>query len=171
MVSTKSKDPLPRLRRAGPSLCAATLALAIACGGDASTANRDATYTAVLLGSNERPGSTRSTATGAATMSVAGGTATFTVTATGFATALTAGHLHIGGAGDIGPVVVPFPMKAQSGEVASGTIDLTVPITFNTLTISADSLRALFTAGTAYVNLHTAAWPDGEIRGQLLRER
>lgn len=142
-----------------------------ACSGDGTTASRDATYTAVLLGSNERPTSTRSTATGSATMSVTGGTATFTVTAAGFGTSLTAGHIHIGGPGDIGPVVVPFAIRAQGGEVASGVIDLTVPITFNTLTISPDSLRALFTAGNAYVNLHTAAWPDGEIRGQLLRER
>lgn len=164
-------DLLSLPRRAGPSLCAAVLVLSIACGGARSTANRDATYHAVLLGSNARPASTRSNATGTATVSVTGGTATFTVTAAGLGTSLTAGHLHIGGPGDIGPVVVPFAIKAQGGEVASGTIDLTVPVTFNTLTISADSLRALFTAGNAYVNLHTAAWPDGEIRGQLLRER
>lgn len=143
----------------------------MACGSDESTANRDATYTAVLLGSNARPASTRSTATGTATMSVMGVTATFTVIAAGFATPLTAGHVHIGGSGDIGPVVVPFVIKAQGGEVASGRIDLAMPITFNTLTISADSLRALLRAGNTYVNLHTAGWPDGEIRGQLLRER
>lgn len=171
VVTSVVKDLLPVGRGAGPSLwCAVLLGLG-ACRGDAVTSSRNATYTAALLGSSTRPVATRSTATASATIAVTGATATYRIFATGFATPLTAGHIHIGGLAVTGPVVVPFSIVAQSGDVASGTIDLSVPITFNTLTISADSLRALFETGMAYVNLHTGAWPDGEIRGQIRKER
>ena len=139
------------------------------CGAGDSTANAGARYEAALTGAQERPVQTRSTATGSAVVTVSGQTATYVVTANGFTTPLTAGHIHIGAEAVIGQVVVPFVIAAQSGTVATGTIDLGAPITYNTLTISGDSLRTLFETGRAYVNLHTAAWPDGEIRGQLIR--
>jgi hypothetical protein len=80
------------------------------------------------------------------------------------------GHVHIGPAGVIGSVIVPFTILAQSGIVASGSIDLSRPITQGNITISGDSLRVLFDNGNAYVNLHTAAFPGGEIRGQIVRQ-
>ncbi len=141
----------------------------LACGADGSTSTQDARYAATLSGASERPVQTRSPATGSALVTVSGRVATFVVTASGFTTPLTAGHIHIGAGNVIGPVVVPFAISAQSGTVATGTIDLGAPVTFNTLTISGDSLRTLFETGRAYVNLHTAAWPDGEIRGQIVR--
>ena len=142
----------------------------VACGAGNSTATRDARYVATLTGASERPLPTRSTATGSALVTVSGRSATFVITANGFAAPLVAGHIHIGAADVIGQVVVPFAITGQSGIVATGSIDLGVPITFNTLTISGDSLRTLFATGRAYVNLHTAAWPDGEIRGQLVAQ-
>ena len=80
------------------------------------------------------------------------------------------GHVHIGAAGVLGSVIVPFTILAQSGTVATGSIDLSRPITQGNITITGDSLRTLFENGTAYVNLHTAAFPGGEIRGQIVRQ-
>jgi hypothetical protein len=80
------------------------------------------------------------------------------------------GHVLIGAAGTTGVVIVPFNIAAQSGTVASGTIDLAAPITSGNVTISGDSLRTLFETGKAYVNLHTAAFPGGEIRGQIVKQ-
>lgn len=94
----------------------------------------------------------------------------YTVSASGLATTLTVGHVHLGGSGVVGVVIVPFAIAAQSGVVASGTIDLSTPVTFGNVTIPGDSLRTLFEKGQAYVNLHTAAYPGGEIRGQVVRQ-
>lgn len=171
LFASIGKDLYSLAWSAGPFLCALAALVVSACDGDLSTASRDAQYVAALLGANERPASTRSPATGSATISVTGNTAEYVVTASGFTTPLVAGHIHIGGFDVVGQVVVPFSIVAQSGVVASGRIDLSVPVTYNTLTISPDSLRRLFDTGQAYVNMHTAAWPDGEIRGQIIKER
>ena len=110
------------------------------------------------------------TATGTATFARVGTAVTYHVTASGFTTPLTVGHIHIGPTGVIGPVIVPFTIVAQAGVVAEGTIDLSRPVTQGNITISGASLRALLDNGGAYVNLHTAAWPGGEVRGQIVRE-
>ena len=140
-----------------------------ACGGNVTSA-QTVTYVATLRGENERPRATASAATGSAVFALSGGTATYTVTAVGFAGALTVGHVHIGAGNATGPVIVPFTIIAQSGTVAAGSIALRLPIAQGNITISGDSLRALFDAGLAYVNLYSAAYPDGEIRGQILRQ-
>ena len=99
-----------------------------------------------------------------------GTTVTYTIVATGFSTPLTVGHVHLGGQGETGPVIVPFTIAAQSGPVAAGTINIAAPVTFGNITIAGDSLRRLFENGKAYVNLHTAGFPGGEIRGQVGRQ-
>lgn len=143
----------------------------LACGGGYdSTAAHSSTYVATLTGAKERPAPTSSTAAGTATFTLIGRRLAYLVTSTPFATALTLGHVHIGSSGVAGPVIVPFTIATQSGTVASGTIDLSQPLTSNTITISGDSLLALFDRGNAYVNLHTAAFPGGEIRGQIVRQ-
>jgi len=53
-------------------------------------------------------------------------------------------------------------MSAFSGNTAAGVWSTTDPQPFN------DSLRAALVAGRIYVNVHTAANPGGEIRGQVL---
>jgi hypothetical protein len=134
---------------------------------DATGAARD-TYVAQLTGAREIPAAVTS-ATGSATFERNGALVTYQVSATGFATPLTVGHIHLGPAGIVGPVLVPLTIVAQSGGVASGTLDLSRPLTQGNITISGDSLRALLDNGTAYVNLHTAEYPGGEIRGQITR--
>ena len=150
----------------------AALALGIpaiaACRPDSTSTATSATYGATLTGTREVP-SVVTTSRGDATLTLTGKTVVYAVTASGFSSPLTVGHVHIGGSGIVGPVIVPFTVGAQAGTVATGSIDLSVPVTFNNITITGDSLRMLFETGQAYVNLHTAAFPGGEIRGQIVR--
>ena len=148
------------------SVCSAAIT---ACSLDGTSPGQSATYVAALTGVREVP-SVVTTASGRATFKLTGNTVAYAVAASGFTTALTVGHVHFGGSGVVGPVIVPFTIAAQTGAVATGSIDLSEPITFNNITISGDSLRTLFETGQAYVNLHTAAFPGGEIRGQIVRQ-
>ena len=89
----------------------------------------------------------------------AAGHGTFTGTLVG--TKLTgpagAAHIHLGGMGKAGNVIVPLctPCGKATGS-KSGTS-----------TISASLLKTIQKHGT-YVNVHTAKNPNGEIRGQLV---
>lgn len=84
-------------------------------------------------------------------------------------------HIHIGAAGVSGPVAVwlypPAPPARPitgvfDGLLAEGTItaaNLTGPLAGQPLS----ALLTAIEAGNAYVNVHTARFPGGEIRGQL----
>jgi hypothetical protein len=146
----------------------ALLALVAACGG--TTEPTTMNFTAVLAGSYEvPPRDTR--AQGVASLTISGDRLLYHITASGFAAPLILGSIHVGSpATAAGPIIVPFTIIAQSGTVASGEVDLTNPVSYNTLTISGDSLRSLLNAGLTYVNLFTPAYPGGEIRGQVARQ-
>jgi hypothetical protein len=145
-------------------------ALPLGCGDDATAPARDATYVAALNGANERPPRS-SGASGSATFRVSGDRADYVVVATGLTGAPTVAHLLIGTReATAGQVIVRLELTAATGTVAGGAIDLGRPITFNNTTISGDSLRTLFDVGGTYVNVYTAAYPGGEIRGQVVRE-
>ncbi|MEP6730421.1 MAG: CHRD domain-containing protein [bacterium] len=144
-------------------------AILSACGSDSAVAAGNATYVAVLTGARELP-AVQTGATGTATFTRNGTSVEYSVSASGFTTPLTVGHVLIGGPGVVGPVIAAFNIAAQSGIVATGTIDLSRSVTQGNITISGDSLRALFDNGNAYVNLHSAAWPGGEIRGQIVKQ-
>lgn len=83
----------------------------------------------------------------------------------------TAAHIHNGKKGAIGPPVAnlftgPKKQGKFSGVLAEGTLtekDLTGDLKGKTL----DALVDLIKSDSAYVNVHTEAFPDGEIRGQL----
>ena len=66
----------------------------------------------------------------------------------------TAAHIHEAAVGKNGPVVIPLEKKGDT---------YTVPANAK-LT---DAQFATFKAGNLYVNVHTAAHPDGELRAQL----
>lgn len=84
---------------------------------------------------------------------------------------VTAAHIHLGAMGEAGEVVYPLyegPEKTGSfsGTLAEGTFDaskLTGPMQGKTVT---DLATAVF-GGMTYVNVHTKANPQGEIRGQI----
>ena len=96
---------------------------------------------------------TKSHGTGTFTGDITGKKLKFTLKFSHLTGAATAAHIHMGAKGVSGPVVVPLcgPCKTT----VSGTV-----------TVNATVLSAI-KKGKAYVNVHTAKYPGGEIRGQL----
>ena len=111
------------------------------------------TMTVPMSSANEVPPNA-SVATGTAKVDLDGNVLKWTVTYSGTTGPVTAGHFH-GPAmpGANAGVVVPFP-----GPISS-------PIT-GTATLTAAQVADL-KAGLWYINLHTAANPGGELRGQV----
>jgi CHRD domain-containing protein len=145
-------------------------ALIDACSSD-PTAPTTTTYVAQLSGDNEVPAISGG-ASGTGTFTLSGNSLSYTVTVNGLSGNAAASHIHMGAAGSNGGILVPFTAAAvQSGQVASGTIDLTQPVSNGTNSISGDSLLSLLSQGLLYTNVHTAAHPGGEIRGQILRSQ
>ena len=140
-------------------------ATAVACGSDDPVVPKTPTWSATLNGNNEVPvRATTATATGTVTKS--GSTYTYTINYTGLTAAPNNAHIHAPApAGTNASVMVPFSIAGATG--TSGTITGTFTAANTNPVISADSLEVLMTNGQAYLNVHTATFPGGEIRGQL----
>lgn len=110
-------------------------------------------YTATLSGANEVPPS-GSAATGNTfvTVNAATGVVTWNTVSSIAQASATGHHIHRGAAGTNGPVVVNFN-SIYTGTTNPGTT-LATEIVGNPTNF--------------YVNLHTAAFPGGEIRAQLV---
>ena len=133
------------------SLAIASIAVLFAGTASAATIKFSATLTAA----SEVPPST-STGSGAATVSLDTATheITYDVTFSGFASAVTAAHIHgPAEAGKNAGVVVPLGNNPTSP--IHGTAKLT------------PEQEQQLTAGLYYVNVHTTNNPGGAIRGQL----
>jgi hypothetical protein len=85
----------------------------------------------------------------------AGGSLSWRLTFQGLSGKATAAHVHLAKRGKAGAVAVSLCGPCRSG--ARGTAKL-----------NAKTVTALL-AGAAYVNVHTAKNPAGEIRGQVAR--
>ena len=85
----------------------------------------------------------------------AGGTLAWRLTFHGLTGKAIAAHVHIGKAGKAGPVAVALCGPCRSGQRG-------------TARVGARAVTSLL-GGLAYVNVHTAKNPAGEIRGQVRR--
>lgn len=141
------------------------LVLGIAsCGGDGySNPNPNPnpttlTYTASLDAASEVPPTT-SGATGTATLTFNNTTKAFTINVTHNVVNPTMAHIHRGLAGEAPANNIVFGLTSTSATTytLSGTLNATQ---------EAD-LKAV--PSIYYVNIHTAANPTGEIRGQLIK--
>ncbi len=151
----------------------ASVAVFAACGSSGSTAvvTTPVTFISQMNAANEKPNANASTATGTATYTLTGNTLSYVVTVSGLTGPATASHIHVGGAAVAGGVIVPFVTgSVQSGNVTSGTIDLSTTVANGTSTITGDSLKVLLNNGNAYTNVHTSVNPGGEIRGQIIKQ-
>ena len=156
------------------ALLALTTVTAVACDDEDEDPNGPPdtnTFNASLTGAGERPPVTTS-ATGNATFtsSTSGAvtTITYTITVSGnLSGPVTGAHIHSGSANDLSGatgIIVPLTVSsnATTGTVVQGSFTTT-----GNATINMTQLLAQMLAGTTYVNLHTAANPNGEIRGQI----
>ena len=86
-------------------------------------------------------------------MSKSTGKITWRLSFSGLSGPATAAHIHLGKAGTAGAVLIPLCGPCKNGQSGNAML-------------SAKAITAIKT-GKAYVNVHTAANPGGEIRGQL----
>ena len=130
------------------------LTIVVSCNDD-DKPNPNVTYTTTLSGAKESTPNS-STATGSATLVLNTTTKTFTVTVNHTLAAATAGHIHKGAIGVSGPVVFGFSSFAS-------------PISYTSAALTVEQ-EADLNAGLLYVNLHSAAFLGGEIRGNLVKQ-
>jgi CHRD domain-containing protein len=157
-------------------LIAAAFALA-ACGGGSSNAATN--FTASLNAANE-PGGVTSAGTGTAAYTVignvgytnSGAVINYSISFSGLTAPASQGHIHVGGAGVSGGVTVPFtsvPAMTSGtfgGTITASNVSAATGGGVNIAQGSLDDLLAAMRAGNTYTNIHTSAYPDGEIRGQ-----
>jgi hypothetical protein len=140
-------------RRFALRALAAAGVLGIAAGCSTQMGNPLYTQTVALSGANEVPAvSTAASGTAAVTIRP-DHTVAVKVNATGMTA--TASHIHQGAAGANGPVIVPFTKTADNTFESPADAKLT------------DAQYDAYKAGNLYVNVHSAAHPGGEIRGQI----
>jgi hypothetical protein len=126
------------------------------------------TFTTQMSGGEEVP-PVDTTASGTAEFILGSDGIDYQVRATDIS-GVTAAHIHSGNVGENGPVIVTLfksdtPADQTDGVISEGTIsaaDLEGPMEGKELS---DLVSAMST-GVTYVNVHTQANPDGEIRGQ-----
>jgi predicted small lipoprotein YifL len=128
------------------------------CSDDYNNSNNSSpsttTFIGTINGANEVPAN-NSTATGQATASFNNTTKILTISVNHSLTLIVAGHIHVAAAGANGPVVFPFSSNAS-------------PIDFTSVQLT-NAQEADLKANRFYINLHSSAFPDGEIRGQLIK--
>jgi hypothetical protein len=137
----------------------ATLALAavLAVSVAGATATATTKVSATLTAKAEVPPQTVKNAkgTGSFTGTLSGSKLTWKLTWAHLSGAANAAHIHLGKAGKAGNVAVPLCAGATCKSGVHGTV-----------TLKAAVLKAVKSGG-AYVNVHTAKNPNGEIRGQI----
>jgi hypothetical protein len=83
----------------------------------------------------------------------------------------TSAHIHLGSAGKNGaPVANLFTGPKREGKFRGNLAQSSImanDLTGDLKGKSINSLMALIKSGDVYVNVHTDAYPDGEIRGQI----
>jgi hypothetical protein len=115
-------------------------------------------FAGTLTGAQEVPPQT-STATGAGTVVINAATLRMTAVLTTAGIPAIAAHIQEGQPGISGPIIFPL-VETQSGSgiwTASGTL---TEAQYNT-----------FKTGAYYFNVHSLAFPDGEIRGQIVTQQ
>jgi hypothetical protein len=117
-----------------------------------------------LDGAQEVPAvTTAATGSGWVVISADGSTITYYVEYSGLSGAAAAAHIHLGEAGANGGVMLPLTASASPMLGTLTSADLTPT---GSVTDFAGAIAAI-EAGSTYVNIHTAANPGGEIRGQI----
>jgi hypothetical protein len=111
------------------------------------------TFSTFMNGAQEVPPvSTPATGTGTATFNPSTNFFTLTYAFSGLVAPQIDAHIHVAPPGVPGPIVIPLPLGS--------------PVNFSTTITEAQEAQLL--SNLWYVNIHSAAFPNGEIRGQLV---
>jgi len=122
-----------------------------------SSTPANVTFLATLNGTSETP-TNASAATGTATFTFNPTTYELSGTVNFSGIVATASHIHTGAVGVAGPVTI-----------ALGGANPTSPISLSATVLTAQQKNDLL-SGLFYVNVHSATYPGGEIRGQLVKQ-
>ena len=154
-------------------VAATMLAVALAAGltllavPGAAASGKATVLTASLRGAREVPGPGDPDGRGRAVVRLAGGKACFVLRWSGIS-APTAAHIHTGRAGVAGPVAVLFFEPGGNAASLPDTLDAVA----GCVEVKRDLARAIAASPRDwYVNVHTADFPNGAIRGQLHHAR
>lgn len=123
-------------------------------------ASSSMSYTVSLKGSNEvgAPGAKSGHGTAKITLNLASGKVCYSILVMGFKLPAIAAHIHTGKAGKIGPISVPFPTAPGKTGKATGCVSH----------VRSALIKGMESHPTSYyVNVHTAQYPGGAVRGQL----
>jgi hypothetical protein len=153
-----------------------TLAMTLAAfsAGAASASAETFTLTAALTGSEETPPPGLNTgAFGSATITLdtSARTVTYRVDVFNLPSGVTASHIHVGGVGTTGPVIVNFapPTNASNDFAFSGTVPESQWVMRAEQGIrSGDDIIQAILGGNTYVNVHSVVNGGGEVRGRLV---
>jgi hypothetical protein len=153
----------------------AACAFLVGCGDDdngpTSPSSAPLVFTAILSPAEEVPAITNaeSSGHGAAQITVTGSTADVYFQLTGFPgdTRIQGAHIHPGGAGVNGPVVVGTPITAAAMvPLVNGTVEYRT----EGIPVTAATLQAMIANPAGfYFNVHSPLNPGGFARGQLTR--
>jgi CHRD domain len=152
------------MRNLYPLLIAGLLGLALS-GVAHAQGQAPTTYVAKLSAENDVPGCASAVENGAHGVAIVQidaetGVIDYRVVATqlpGTIAGSAGAHIHIGAAGEAGPVVAPLLLTGRErGVIAEGTV-----------TNAALAAAILADPAGYYVNVHTTLCPDGAVRGQL----
>ena len=121
-------------------------------------------FMAVLEGANEVPPVTTNAA-GMSTLRVDGSNLDHLIVTRGL-TNVTAAHIHIGDAGENGPVAT-FLFETAAPVTKNGLLTMDTVVPGDLIAGTMADLIDVMSGGFAYVNVHTSANPGGEIRGQV----
>ena len=139
-----------------PAVLAASAALALAgLTGPAWAQSAGDSFTATLSGEEEVPTGDPD-GSGSTQMTVRGGQLCFTATVSGVAD-ITAAHIHRGGPGVAGPVVLPLLGEGEALPAGEKCADADAAVL--------EEIRS--NPSGFYANFHNAEFPGGAVRGQL----
>lgn len=147
----------------------ATAAIA-ACGGGNSIGGLDAeaAFVIQLTQAAEVPAPKPTTASGAAQIVIYADRVDYEITGSSI-TGVTMAHIHTGAPGVAGPVFVTLLNQPSSPSATINGVIVSGSFTSSNLPagVTLQALKDLLLGGNSYVNVHTSANVQGEIRGQI----
>jgi CHRD domain len=166
-----------RTRSTLPALALLTLTGCGGAGGDDTTGPAPERFVATLAGTSVVPATTSANTGSIAFETVGDSMVNFSLSVANM-TGITQAHLHSAAAGANGAVLAwLLPVNGNAAQQPSVALDGVISLgdiapawIRGTPRLAMDSVKALMRAGRVYVDLHSSAFTNGELRGQVARQ-